>query len=134
MVLHPEPFGHVERRHKPFDLQALLKGSSAYLSLFGLGCSNCAAHVHNALLSLDGVWLAEVFLWERAALVAFDPKRVEPEQLAAAVAGTVNDGTRFFRAEVRETRPARETLKIIGGEPWWCWPTPCPADCPGAWS
>ncbi len=30
MVLHPEPFGHVERLHKPFDLQALLKGSSAY--------------------------------------------------------------------------------------------------------
>ncbi|RTI12173.1 heavy-metal-associated domain-containing protein [Thermus scotoductus] len=134
MVLHFDRLRHLERLGKPLDLEALLGGSSVYLSLSGLDCGNCAARVREALLSLDGVWLVRVFLWERVALVAFDPERVEVGQLLAAVAEAANDGIHSFRAEVKETRLARETLRISGGKPWWSWPAPCPSDCPGAWS
>lgn len=133
MILHPEPYKYVERREKPLDIGASLNGSSAYLRLSGLGCSNCANHVHNALLSLDGVWLVEVFLWERVALVAFDPKRLDPSRFPSIVQ-RASPSDRCFRAEVLEVRPSRQTLRVMAGRLLWCWPGRVAPEPTGAWN
>jgi len=132
MVLHPEPYKYIERQEKPLDIEVLLQGSSAYLSLSGLGCSNCANHVHNALLSLNGVWLVEVFLWERVALVAFDPGHLDPSRFPLAIQ-QASPSDRCFRAQVLEVRPSKETLQVVAGRPHWRWPGQTAPEPEGAW-
>lgn len=132
MVL-PQPYTNIERQEKPLDMEALLNGSSAYLNLGGLMCSNCADRVSSVLLGLDGVWLAKVFLWERVALVAFDPKRLNPQRFSSVI-NQVSPNGRCFSAQVVEIRPSKEALQIVAGEPHWCWPRRDTAGFEGAWS
>jgi Cu+-exporting ATPase len=51
----------------------------------GMSCAACAARVKKALLSIDGVSGVEVSLAERRARARFDPARVSPRQLVAAI-------------------------------------------------
>lgn len=85
---HPDPDEHdcyVAPISKAYDPERLTGRAVARLGLAGLGCPNCAARVHNALLSLDGVIEADVSLSPQRAVVTFDPGRTLPEQLAEAV-------------------------------------------------
>lgn len=132
MIRHEEPFGYLAQSHKPLDLKAVATGSTARLAVRGIGCVNCAARVHNALLALEGVSLVKVFRWEGVALVAFDPARLAPDRLAAAVRSATSGAGRCYEAEVTEVRPAQETLKIVEGEVRWRWPGLAPRD-PETW-
>lgn len=53
----------------------------------GMSCSACAARVRRALTSIDGVADVEVNLAERNARVRFDPSKLSPDRLTAAVNG-----------------------------------------------
>jgi copper chaperone CopZ len=53
----------------------------------GMSCSACAASVKKALTSIDGVANVEVNLAERNARVRFDPSKLSPDRLVAAVNG-----------------------------------------------
>lgn len=53
----------------------------------GMSCSACAARVRRALTSIDGVADVEVNLAERNARVRFDPSKLSPDRLRAAVNG-----------------------------------------------
>lgn len=131
MIPHPQP--RLQLLEPTPDPVVLENSHSVYLSVSGMRCAHCATRVHDQLSSLQGVIWVEVFFWEQAVLVAFDPRKVQPAQLTIAVVGAAQDRSRYFGAEVKETRPARETLKVIGGQPQWCWPTPHWPDCPAAW-
>lgn len=134
MIRHEEPFGYLAQDHKPLDLKVLWASSTARLAVRGMGCVNCQARVHNALLALDGVSLVKVFRWEKIALVAFDSAHLTPDRLVAAVHSAVNEPSRCYQAEVTEVRPARETLKIVAGEVRWCWPNSTPQESQEVWS
>ena len=54
------------------------------LAVSGMTCASCAARIEKSLNRLDGVTATVNFATERAA-VDYDPARVEPEQLVAAV-------------------------------------------------
>lgn len=85
---HPGPDDHdcyVAPISKDYDPERLTGRAVARLGLAGLGCPNCAARVHNALLALDGVIDADVGLSPQRAVVTFDPGRTLPEQLTEAV-------------------------------------------------
>jgi len=71
--------------HKETDPERIRGRALARFALSGLGCSNCAARVRNALLSLDGVIAADVTLAPQQARVTFDPTQADPDQLTAAV-------------------------------------------------
>ncbi len=58
----------------------------ARLVVAGMGCSNCAMRVRNALLSVDGVAEAHVNLVPSVSRVLYDAEHVTTEQLIAAVA------------------------------------------------
>lgn len=133
MIRHEEPFKYLKQDHKPLDLKVLGVSSTARLVVRGIGCVNCEARVHNALLALDGVSLVRVFRWERIALVAYDTTRVTPDQLVAAVRGAADGPQRCYEAEVTEVRPAKETLKVVGGVVQWQWPDPAPQEPEGVW-
>ena len=49
-------------------------------------CASCVRRVEKVLAKLDGVELAEVNLATEAASVVYDPTRVGPDQMAAAIA------------------------------------------------
>lgn len=51
----------------------------------GMACVACAANVKKTLTAIDGVTEVEVNLGERNARVSFDPNRVAPERLVAAI-------------------------------------------------
>jgi copper chaperone CopZ len=51
----------------------------------GMSCVSCAAAIKNRLRSINGVGDVEVSLGERHARVRFDPSRVSPDRLAAAI-------------------------------------------------
>lgn len=103
---------HVEPVEKPIDYGALEKAMVAYLGVGGMGCPRCAMRVRNALLRLDGVILAEVFLEHNLAVTAYDPKRVTPEALVAAVASAGNDGHHHYWGQVVTILPASEALAM----------------------
>lgn len=53
----------------------------------GMSCIACAARVKKTVASLAGVGDVKVSLAERNARVLFDPSRVAPDQLVAAING-----------------------------------------------
>jgi copper chaperone CopZ len=77
---------HVEEVKKKVDKEELQNASVVWLAITGMGCENCARRVGNGLLSLDGVLRVDVELERHVAKVAFDPHKVNPEDLPVAVA------------------------------------------------
>ncbi len=59
---------------------------SCTLDIGGMTCASCVRRVEKVLSKLDGVELAEVNLATEAASVVYDPTRVDPDQMAAAIA------------------------------------------------
>ncbi len=53
----------------------------------GMSCAACVARVKKTLTSIGGVSDVEVSLVERRARVRFDPSRLSPDQLVAAIKG-----------------------------------------------
>ena len=57
----------------------------ATLPIEGMSCGSCVSTVKRTLKSMAGVSSVEVSLEQRNATVAYDPKKVKPEQIQAAV-------------------------------------------------
>ncbi len=70
------------------------------LSISGMGCPNCATRVRNSLLSVQGVYDADVLLNTRMAEIYFDEKTVTPDALIEAVTAAGNDGRHNYQAEL----------------------------------
>ncbi len=58
---------------------------SRRLDIGGMTCASCVGRVEKALVRIDGVELAAVNLATEVATVTYDPARVTPDDLAAAV-------------------------------------------------
>src|SRR3990172_10717518 len=83
---HNRGCGHKQvERLEPSREAADRATHEARLLIEGMGCPNCAARVHNALLSLTGVGAADVWLEPPAAVVRYDPDRVTVSQMLLAV-------------------------------------------------
>ena len=54
------------------------------IAIQGMSCGHCVAAVKGALHGLDGVEVGEVKIG--SAQVAYDPTKITPEQLSAAIA------------------------------------------------
>lgn len=103
---------HVDPLQKPLDRQAFESARAAILGVGGMGCPTCAMRVRNGLLQLDGVLLAEVFLEQGIAAVAFDGQRLAPNQLVAAVGAAGNDGRHHYVAHLLNTMAATEAFTL----------------------
>lgn len=101
---------HVEPVEKPLDRAALATAIIAYLAIRGMGCPRCAMRVRNGLLSLDGVLLADVFLENGMAAVAYNPEQVFPNDLVRAVAAAGNDSRHYYQAQVMGLLSAAKAL------------------------
>lgn len=73
------------------------------LSIGGMGCPNCAARVRNGLLSLDGVYAADVYLNMAVAEVFYDGRKLSRDALKEAVQRAGNDGRHEYHAIVIAT-------------------------------
>ena len=59
--------------------------TTATLPIEGMSCGSCVSNVKQTLKGLDGISTVAVSLEQRTATVAYDPKKVKPEQIQAAV-------------------------------------------------
>ncbi|MEP7136058.1 MAG: heavy-metal-associated domain-containing protein [Chloroflexota bacterium] len=91
---------HVEPIHKTALDHVIQNADRILLSVSGMGCQNCAARVRNSLISLDGVYDAEVLVNMRMAEIYFDEKKVPIAALIQAVAEAGNDGRHNYEAQV----------------------------------
>jgi Cu+-exporting ATPase len=55
------------------------------LSVQGMNCASCVAHVRKAAEATDGVEVCDVNLARGRAVVRFDPHRTDPDKVAAAI-------------------------------------------------
>lgn len=53
----------------------------------GMSCAACVARIKKTLTSVDGVGDVEVSLGDRSARIRFDPRRLSPDRLVAAING-----------------------------------------------
>jgi copper chaperone CopZ len=72
------------RRSEPVAAEAAAT-RTLVIPVEGMSCAACAARVKTALASIGGVSDVEVSLVERRARARFDPARVSPAQLVAAI-------------------------------------------------
>jgi copper chaperone CopZ len=90
------------------------------LPILGMTCMGCAASVQLALSDLPGVHEAAVDLAARQARVIYDPSRVEPDQMAKAVAEAGYEVARSGH-QVGPKEPVASPRSSIPGEilrPW----------------
>jgi len=96
---------YVEPAQKIVTDEERQKVEMVLLTVWGMGCPNCAARVCNSLLSLKGVVNAYVDHTAGIAGVAFNPEMANVEALSSAVVRAGNDGrheygTRLLSREV----------------------------------
>ena len=105
-MLHPiethsgEASCHVEPLHKAVDPQRLSGAPLVYLLVRGMGCPACAMRVRNALVRVDGVLAADVFLGQGVARVHYDPARVAVEELPRALSAADGSGRHHYTAQI----------------------------------
>jgi copper chaperone len=91
---------YVEPVYKKPTTDQIRNSDSALLAIEGMGCQNCVTRVRNSLLSLNGVYAADVYLNMAMAEVSYDSEKVTGEMLMEAVSQAGNDGRHEYRAEI----------------------------------
>jgi len=91
---------YVEPAQKIVTDEERQKVEMALLTVWGMGCPNCAARVRNSLLSLYGVIEAYVDHVFGMAQVVFNPELATVEALLLAVARAGNDGRHEYGAQL----------------------------------
>lgn len=76
--------GAAEQKPQPATKEAA-SPREIVLPVEGMSCVVCVARVRKEISAMPGVAAVSVDLVERNARISFDPKRVSPKQLAAAV-------------------------------------------------
>jgi copper chaperone CopZ len=96
---------HVEPVNKTVLDSALRNADRVHLTVAGMGCQNCAMRVRNALVLLEGVHHAEMYLNIGLAEVYYDSGKVSIEAMVAAVAAAGNDGCHHYETQVISSQP-----------------------------
>lgn len=91
---------HVEPINKTTHADQMRKADSALLAVSGMGCENCATRVRNSLLSLEGVYAADIYLNKAMAKVSYDSNKVAAGMLEEAVSRAGKDSHHQYRAEL----------------------------------
>ena len=90
---------HVDSIEKTATVEEQENTATALLVVSGMGCPNCAARVHNGLLSVAGVVEVQVLLEAGMAEVTYNPDLTNVPALIDAVAQAGNDGHHHYRAQ-----------------------------------
>lgn len=91
---------YVEPVQKIITEEERQKVEMALLTVWGMGCPNCAARVRNSLLSLNGVVSADVDHIAGTARVFYNSDLVRVQTLITAVARAGNDGRHEYGARL----------------------------------
>lgn len=91
---------YVEPVQKIITEEERQKVEMALLTVWGMGCPNCAARVRNSLLSLNGVVSADVDQIAGTARVYYNSDLVRVQTLITAVAHAGNDGRHEYGARL----------------------------------
>ena len=84
-------------------VQQIRDADRVLLSIGGMGCSNCAMRVRNALSALDGVYRADVYLNIALAEVYYESRKVSITSLQEAVYRAGNESRHEYHALVIAT-------------------------------
>jgi copper chaperone CopZ len=75
----------------------------ALLSVWGMGCPNCANRVHNSVIALYGVTEASVDHAAGLAQVSYNPALVKIDSMISAIRGAGRDGQHAYGAKLMAT-------------------------------
>lgn len=104
---------HVELIDATVNQELLADAYVAELQVSGMGCPNCAARVHNALVRVGGTFAVEVSHEFASAVVVYDPHRVCCHIIEQAVADAGNDGHHHYRAHAFKMTPYKQFVSQI---------------------
>lgn len=91
-----EEFAHVEPIKKMVSMDQRRDADRVWLSIEGMSCPDCAIRVRNGLISLEGVYAADVYLGMALAEVFYDSRKVSTNIIQSAVQRAGNQrGVRF---------------------------------------
>lgn len=88
----------------------LEKAQAVYLDVWNMECPECANWLHDGLLKVSGVLVADVFYKQGIAVVIYDPARVTTDSLRVAVGKIGVEESHFYGAEVIGQSSAQDAL------------------------
>lgn len=103
---------YVEPIVKPVDRGSLVTARTAFFTVWNMECPHCALWIHNGLLKLDGVLLADIFQMQAVAAVTFDPQKLTSDDLITAIYRTGEEICHFYRAELIGQESAVRALHL----------------------
>lgn len=102
----------VEPVVKTWDPERFHETVVAYLGVSGMGCIGCKMRVHNGLLNLNGVVLANVELQDGSVTAIYDAKQISPSDLIRAIENAAGEDGRRFWAALYFQIPAEQAYAI----------------------
>ncbi len=111
-MIAADTFREAKPLHKPVDNALLCMAMTAYLEVWNMDCSHCGIWVRNALLQLDGVFIADVLLKYGIVAVTYDPARLTTDDLFEVVAAVGKDVCRYYGASLIGEEPAVQALHL----------------------
>lgn len=69
----------------PSTIRETVSNREVVMPVEGMSCVACVARVKKEISAMPGVAAVNVDLAERRARISFDPKRISPKELAAAI-------------------------------------------------
>ena len=92
---------------------ALLRHAmTAYLNVWSMTCPHCATWLHNGLLQLNGVLIADAFWVQGVVIVTYNPERMTVDDLLKAVRRIGKETCRLYGAELIGHQPTVEALRL----------------------
>jgi copper ion binding protein len=87
-ALAPLPTRATDPSPAPAPAKAKGATATAVIPVKGMECGGCVSHVNEAVRKLDGVKSVDTDLDKASTTVVYDPARLKPEQIVAAIAET----------------------------------------------
>ncbi len=85
---------------KPITRPTLLTAMTAFFDVTHMGCSKCAAWLHNGLLERDGVLFVDVCVEQGIVAATYDPSSVNPNDLRQIIGTIGKQVCRYYYAEL----------------------------------
>lgn len=91
--------------------EAVLKGMTAYFNVTHMNCPECEKWLCEALRSLKGVLLVDVFIEKGILIATYDPTAANIEKLLEVISQTGQHVYRYYHAELIGHLPTTEALR-----------------------
>ena len=95
-----------------FALSDIRSAKAVHFIIKNIHCSICAIALHNYLVSITGIYIADVSFEKGLAAIAYDPAKIDIKDIVAAIARFGESLRRYYRAEFVMSGLAKDVLFV----------------------